>query len=161
MTPSQPGPVSLTRFHTAQTGSYDQALAEIRRGLKTNHWIWYVFPQIEGLGHSATARTYALRDLAEAQAYLRDNLLRQHYLTIARAVRHQLDAGVAVAELMGSQIDALKLVSSLTLFQAAARSLTREGPEFAALAEECDVLLADIAAQGYPPCRQTAARLCL
>ena len=60
---------TLERFHKAQASTsagYDTALAEIRRGRKTSHWIWYIFPQIEGLGRSSTARAYALRDLAEA-----------------------------------------------------------------------------------------------
>lgn len=157
ITPGQPVPVSLARFHAAQTGSYDQALAEIRRGRKTSHWIWYVFPQIDGLGRSATARAYALRDLAETQAYLRDELLRQRYLEITRAVREQLDSGVAVDDLLA--IDSLKLASSLTLFQAAARSLTSEGPVFAALAREGNALLALTATQGYPPCTRTLALL--
>ena len=70
--------MSLARFHNAQAGpfGYDMALAEIRRGRKTNHWIWYIFPQLAGLGRSAAARAYALHDLAEASAYLCDPLLR-------------------------------------------------------------------------------------
>ena len=71
--------MSLERFHQAQArkwGGYASALAEIRKGRKSGHWIWYVFPQLDGLGHSSTARSYALRDLDEACAYLRDPLLR-------------------------------------------------------------------------------------
>ena len=100
-----------------------------------------------------------MRDLGEAQAYRRDELLRQRYLAITRAVREQLDSGVAVEDLLASPIDALKLASSLTLFRAAAASLTNEGPEFSALGRECDDVLARTAAQGYAPCAQTVARL--
>jgi uncharacterized protein (DUF1810 family) len=154
--------MSLDRFHSAQAGpdaGYDTALAEIRAGRKTGHWIWYVFPQLQGLGHSATARAYALRDLAEACAYLRDPVLRGRYEEIAGAVRAQLIRGLALTQLMGSQIDALKLVSSLTLFRVAARSLTSADPASARLAEEWDALLGLLAAQGFPPCALTLARL--
>ena len=71
--------MSLQRFHEAQTDprvGYDRALAEIRCGRKTSHWIWYIFPQLAGLGRSAMAEKYAIRDLAEACDYLRDPILR-------------------------------------------------------------------------------------
>ena len=101
----------LQRFHEAQAdphAGYATALAEIRRGRKTSHWIWYIFPQLAGLGRSATAEKYAIRDLAEACDYLRDPLLRAHYEEITAAVSNQLALGLALAELMGSRIDALK-----------------------------------------------------
>src|SRR6476620_4444120 len=129
--------MSLERFHSAQaspTAGYHTALAEIRRGRKTSHWIWYIFPQIEGLGRSSTARAYAIRNLAEACAYLRDPILRARYDEIVAAVSEQLARGVRMEDLMGSQIDALKLVSSLTLFRAAAEQLGREDPVYASLA---------------------------
>jgi uncharacterized protein (DUF1810 family) len=154
--------MSLERFHEAQASrfaGYDTALAEIRSGRKTSHWIWYIFPQIEGLGHSSTARTYALRDLAETCAYLRDPLLRTRYEEIAGSVSEQLTHGVALEDLMGGGIDALKLASSLTIFRAAAQSLASEDPTFDALAQRCDFVLQQIAAQGYPRCAQTLARL--
>ena len=113
--------MSLERFHEAQASAwagYDTALAEIRAGGKRSHWIWYIFPQIEGLGRSSTARAYAIEDLAEACAYLRDPILRARYEEIVAAVSEQLVRGIKVEDLMGSQIDALKLVSSLTLFGA-------------------------------------------
>src|SRR2546423_14224091 len=125
--------MSLERFHEAQANSwagYDRALAEIRAGGKRSHWIWYIVPQIEGLGRSSTARAYALRDLAEACAYLRDPLLRMRYEEIAGAVSEQLDRRVSLENLMASRTDALKLVSSLTLFRAAAKSLSSEDPAF-------------------------------
>jgi uncharacterized protein (DUF1810 family) len=154
--------VPLSRFHKAQASSsagYDTALAEIRRGRKTSHWIWYIFPQIEGLGRSATARAYAIRDLAEACEYLRDPLLRARYEEIAGAVSDQLARDRLLEELMGRRTDALKLVSSLTLFRAAAQRLAVEDPTFDSLAQICDSLLAQTAVQGFPPCAQTLAQL--
>src|SRR6266513_6158530 len=105
----------LERFHEAQAGrwaGYDPALTEIRAGGKRSHWIWYIFPQIEGLGRSSMARDYAIRDLDEACAYLRDPILRARYEEIVAAVSEQLVRGIRLEDLMGSRIDALKLVSS-------------------------------------------------
>lgn len=147
--------MSLERFHEAQSSQsagYDTALAEIRRGRKTSHWIWYIFPQLGGLGSSSTARAYALHDLAEACAYLRDPLLRARYEESAGAVRDQLALGVRLEALMGSRTDALKLASSVTLFRAAAVSLTSENGTFDSLAQRCDFILEQSATQGYPPC---------
>jgi uncharacterized protein (DUF1810 family) len=154
--------MSLDRFHKAQASAsngYDTALAEIRRGRKTSHWIWYIFPQIEGLGRSSTARAYAIRDLAEACEYLRDPLLRARYEEIAGGVSEQLASGRALEDLMGGSIDALKLVSSLTLFRAAAQRLVADDPTFNFLAQRCDSILGQTNAQGYPPCAQTRSRL--
>jgi uncharacterized protein (DUF1810 family) len=97
--------MSLERFHEAQarrSGGYDTALTEIRAGGKRSHWIWYIFPQIEGLGHSSTARAYAIRDLAEACAYLRDPVLRTRYEEIVPAVSEQLSRGIHFEDLMGA-----------------------------------------------------------
>jgi uncharacterized protein (DUF1810 family) len=152
----------LERFHKAQASSsagYDTALAEIRRGRKSSHWIWYIFPQIEGLGRSSTARAYAIRDLAEAGEYLRDPLLRARYEEIAGAVDDQLACGRALEELMGGRTDALKLASSLTLFRAAAQRLAGEEPTFNSLEQRCDSILERTNAQGYPACAQTLARV--
>src|SRR5437899_12908821 len=107
--------MSLERIHQAQVSrraGYDTALAEIRAGGKCSHWIWYIFPQIEGLGHSSTARAYAMRDLGEACAYLRDPILRARYEEIAAAVREQLVRGIRVEARMGGKTEAPKLVSS-------------------------------------------------
>lgn len=150
--------MSLDRFHSAQasrSAGHKTALAEIRQGRKTSHWIWYIFPQLAGLGRSSTARVHGLRDLAEACAYLRDPLLRTRYEEITGAVYQQLTRGVQVEELMGSSIDALKLASSPTLFRAADHSLTSEGVALQALAQRCDSLLGLTRAQGYSPCTQT------
>ena len=154
--------MSLERFHEAQASrcaGYDTALAEIRASGKRSHWIWYIFPQIEGLGRSSTARAYALRNLGEACAYLFDPVLRARYEEIVAAVGEQLVRGIRIEDLMGSQIDALKLVSSLTLFRAAAEQLGRENPTFALLAQRLAALLGQTSEQGYPACDFTLARI--
>jgi len=154
--------MSLERFQEAQAthaAGYDTALAEIRAGGKRSHWIWYIFPQIEGLGRSSTARAYALQDLGEACAYLHDPILRARYEEIVAAASEQLARGINVKDLMGSQTDALKLVSSLTLFHAAAKQLAREDPVYASLAEHLAALLGQIGEQGYAACDFTLARI--
>ena len=152
--------MSLERYHQAQadqTAGYATALAEIRKGRKSGHWIWYVFPQLDGLGRSSTARSYALRDLDDACAYLRDPLLGPRYEEITAAVAEQLADGVSIENLMGGSTDALKLVSSLTLFRAAATHLARgePGSDFTPLAQLCDSILRRTATQGYAPCQFT------
>ena len=154
--------MSLERFHEAQASGwagYDTALAEIRTGGKRSHWIWYIFPQIKGLGHSSTAQAYALRDLGEACAYLCDPILRARYEEIVATVNEQLNRGVGMEDLMGRRIDALKLVSSLTLFRAAAEQLAREDPVYASPAERLAGLLEQTSEQGYPPCDFTLGRI--
>ena len=116
----------LARFVDAQRDSYPTALAELRAGAKRSHWMWFVFPQIAGLGQSAMARRYAIADRAEAQAYL------AHPLLGAR-LRESVDAllthrGGDIAAMLGA-IDAMKLRSSMTLFEAAADGAE---PRFAA-----------------------------
>jgi len=106
----------LDRFVRAQADSYDTALAELVAGAKRSHWMWYIFPQIAGLGHSATAIRYAITDLDEARAYLAHPLLGPRYLACADALLHH--AGRDTAAIMGA-VDAIKLRSSLTLFDAA------------------------------------------
>lgn len=109
----------LDRFVTAQDcgGSYAAALRELAAGRKTSHWMWYVFPQITGLGFSAMAQRYAIADLAEARAYLAHPVLGPRLIEAAEAA---LGSGARdAASLMGG-IDAVKLRSSMTLFEAAA-----------------------------------------
>src|SRR4029077_2021161 len=127
-------------------------------GGKRSHWIWYIFPQIEGLGHSSNARAYALRDLGEACAYLRDPILRARYEEIVAAVSEKPGRGMRVENLMGSQIDALKLVSSLTLFRAAAERLAREDPVYSSMAERLAALLEQTSEQAYPTRDPTLSR---
>ena len=154
--------MSLERFHEAQakrSGGYDTALAEIRAGGKCSHWIWYIFPQIEGLGRSSTARAYAIQDLGEACDYLRDPILRARYEEMVTAIGEQLVRGIRLEDLMGSRTDALKLVSSITLFRAAAEQLAREDPTFASLAKRLGALLGQTSEQGYPACDFTLSRI--
>ena len=106
----------LSRFHKAQQGSYETALAEIRSGRKRSHWIWYIFPQIQGLGFSSTAQYYAIENLEEAKAYLADPVLRERLLEISNALL-ALDS-CDPSEVMGYPDD-LKLRSSVTLFSLA------------------------------------------
>ena len=154
--------MSLERLHEAQASGwvgYDTAVAEIRAGGKRCHWIWYIFPQIEGLGRSSTAQAYALRDLGKACAYLRDPMLRARYEEIVAAVSEQLKRGIRMEDVMGSQTDSLKLVSSLTLFHGATEQLAREDPVYASLAQRLAALLEQTAEQGYPACDFTLARI--
>lgn len=106
-------PFGLDRFVEAQRASYAQALAEIRHGEKRTHWMWFIFPQIAGLGHSVMAQRYAICSLAEAKAYLRHPTLGPRYEECVTALQ-QL-AGTNAERVVGS-IDAVKLRSSLTLF---------------------------------------------
>ena len=132
------------RFHDAQAGGcagYASALAEIRAGRKSGHWIWYIFPQLDGLGHSTTARIYAIRDVNEACGYLLDPVLRARYEEITAAVAEQLARGVSIGNLIGGSTDALKLVSSLTLFRLAASRIVKGECEsvFALLEQLCEI----------------------
>ncbi|MET3665392.1 DUF1810 domain-containing protein [Caulobacter sp. 1776] len=106
----------LARFIDAQTATYDAALAELRRGEKTGHWMWFIFPQIAGLGHSPTARLYAIADLAEARAYLGHPVLGPR---LVEAVETLLALPGRDAHAVFGSPDDLKLRSSLTLFREA------------------------------------------
>jgi len=108
-------PYDLHRFVTAQDtgGTYDGAVAELKRGRKTSHWMWFVFPQIAGLGQSSASRLYAISSLAEARAYLAHPVLGPRLLHCAALV---CDARGRTAEQIFGGIDALKLRSSMTLF---------------------------------------------
>ena len=108
----------LERFEHAQNrgGTYDAALSELRRGRKTSHWMWFVFPQIAGLGRSEIARTYALSSLDEARAYLEHPVLGPRLIDCTQAL---LDLSGLSAEAIMGNIDAIKLRSSMTLFHRA------------------------------------------
>ena len=109
----------LERFVAAQDegGTYERAIAELRRGRKSSHWMWFVFPQIVGLGQSATSQRYAIRSLDEARAYLDHPVLGPRLRECARAVL--ATTGRSAVEIFGG-IDAVKLRSSMTLFIEAA-----------------------------------------
>jgi uncharacterized protein (DUF1810 family) len=112
-------PYDLQRFVAAQDarGTYDRAAAELRGGRKTSHWMWFVFPQIAGLGYSPTAQTYAITALAEARAYLAHPLLGTRLIECASILTRVPDR---TAEQIFGVIDAMKLRSSITLFLHAA-----------------------------------------
>ena len=102
----------LERFVAAQHETYDQALTELRAGRKRTHWMWWIFPQIAGLGQSATARAYAIASAAEARAYLAHPVLGARLRETTAAV---IAASGSAQTIMGG-IDAIKLRSSMTLF---------------------------------------------
>lgn len=106
----------LERFVAAQADSWDDAVAELRAGAKRSHWMWWIFPQIAGLGRSDTARCYAIASADEARAYLAHPLLGPRLVEAAETVARARGSAEAV---MGS-IDAVKLRSSMTLFAAVA-----------------------------------------
>jgi uncharacterized protein (DUF1810 family) len=105
----------LGRFRSAQQqdGIYGRALAELRAGAKRSHWMWFVFPQLAGLGHSEMSRAYAISSLEEARSYLADPVLGGRLRESAAALLEHEGAG---AEQILGAIDALKLRSSMTLF---------------------------------------------
>jgi uncharacterized protein (DUF1810 family) len=146
----------LERFRRAHARDYDEALEELQAGRKRTHWIWYVFPQLAGLGRSAVAQTYGLQGIDEAAAYLRDSELRSRLLAAATAVRVHLDRErpSALQTIMGSEIDALKLVSSMTLFREVAR---RGGDE--AMASVADAILQAAQQQGFAECEFTLRQM--
>ena len=110
-------PFDLRRFVDAQAHTYDQALAELRAGEKRTHWMWFVFPQIAGLGHSGMAQRFAISGLEEARAYLAHPTLGRRLVESARALT---DLDTADANRVLGPVDAQKLRSSMTLFAAAA-----------------------------------------
>jgi uncharacterized protein (DUF1810 family) len=108
---------SLQRFLEAQRDAYAIALAELRRGRKTSHWMWFIFPQLAGLGRSHTAQHYALASLDEAVAYLKHTTLGARLRECVQALQ-ALPLGNSAAGVFG-EVDAVKLRSSLTLFESA------------------------------------------
>ncbi|SDK68454.1 DUF1810 domain-containing protein [Arthrobacter sp. ok362] len=112
-------PYDLERFVIAQDagGTYGHALAELRSGMKRSHWMWFVFPQLAGLGHSETARRYAISSMDEARAFIRHDVLGPRLREVAAAVASL--EGRSAVQIFGS-IDARKLHSSMTLFRLAA-----------------------------------------
>jgi uncharacterized protein (DUF1810 family) len=158
-------PYDLDRFKEIHTGGFATAVAELRAGRKQSHWIWYVFPQLRGLGSSPPAVRYGLDGVGEACAFLGDPLLRERYHEALSTVHAQLVGHKArVERLMGSHIDALKLVSSVTLFEHAARTLEAAGDdrlrdELARLTTLASEVLAAAQAQGYQRCSFTMQQI--
>ena len=113
--------MDIERFVEAQDSEYcgyAQALQEMLAGAKHGHWIWYIFPQLRGLGHSGNANFYGIEDLREAKEYLKHPVLGTRLREITQVVLDHADDRLAI-ELMGSDIDELKLKSSMTLFDKA------------------------------------------
>ncbi|HEY1775297.1 MAG TPA: DUF1810 domain-containing protein [Solirubrobacteraceae bacterium] len=112
-------PYDLERFVRAQDahGTYERALAELRAGRKSGHWMWFVFPQISGLGQSETSRRYAIASLEEAAAYLGHRVLGPRLIECSRAL--EASRALSATEILGA-IDAMKLHSCMTLFTRAA-----------------------------------------
>lgn len=109
----------ISRFIKAQEGypSYEQALREIQNGQKRSHWIWYIFPQVRGLGFSSYATYYGIESLDEAREYLSDAVLGARFREITAAVISHREDNIVI--IMGSGIDAMKFHSSMTLFDLA------------------------------------------
>jgi uncharacterized protein (DUF1810 family) len=156
------------RFITAQdaaTAGYDVALAELRSGRKHGHWIWYIFPQLVGLGTSSMSHEYGLAGPEEAEDYLRHPILLPRLAEVTHVVanhlRHRPSQRLAV--LMGAPVDAHKLVSSMTLFRAIARRLNAAELEpsesLAAFQDDASLILNAAAAQGMPECAFTLRAL--
>jgi len=153
----------LDRFHEAQEGrsfrlpNFNKAYKEIQDGRKTGHWIWYVFPQLKELGMSSTAKKYGLVDFQETCDYLQDPILFVNYNKIVQEVLFQLQY-TSVKCLMGSSIDAKKLMSSLTLFREAADYLANEKQSsyaYRTLQKNCNLILARASEEQLLPCQDT------
>jgi uncharacterized protein (DUF1810 family) len=141
----------LDRFVQAQDRDFEQARRELEEGRKRSHWIWYVFPQLAGLGSSPMAEAYGLQGIDEATAYLRHPVLRERLLSMMKIVQGH---SVSLRTLMGSHIDALKLVSSMTLFREVGR---RAGDE--EVATSAAAILQTAAQQGFAECDFTMRAL--
>lgn len=102
----------LGRFIKAQESNYEVALAEIKRGMKTSHWIWYIFPQLEGLGFSKRSQFFGVKDVDEARAFLGDPILGPRYVECVNALLS--NSNTPIEDIVGP-LDAKKLQSSLTL----------------------------------------------
>ena len=133
----------LQRFIEAQNDSYDQALKEIRNGRKLTHWIWYIFPQMKGLGFSYNSEYYGITSLQEAKDYLENELLRKRLFKITESLL--MHKGKDIESIMGD-IDAMKLKSSMTLFDA-----VQPGSIFGEVLDEF---------YGGERCRRTLEKIC-
>ena len=112
-------PYDLNRFLSAQEGIYERALAELKGGQKRTHWMWFIFPQIDGLGYSPTAKRYSIKSMVEARQYLSHPVLGKRLLECAETVVAL--KGGSVSEIFGYPDD-LKFKSSMTLFEKIAGS---------------------------------------
>ncbi len=152
--------MSLERFLIAQADpatGFNVAIAELRNGQKMSHWIWYIFPQLRGLGRSSMAEFYGIENLEEARAYLREPTLREHLLSAMQVVAGHLAQGVRLDTLMGGSVDSLKLVSCVTLFRKVADHSEEfpEIPEIPSIQKLTADILSVAEAQDYSECQQT------
>jgi uncharacterized protein (DUF1810 family) len=120
-------PFNLERFMNAQAAVFPRVLEELQAGEKRSHWIWFIFPQMKGLGHSSQSEYYGIGSLAEAEAYLRHPVLGQRLRQCTRLVT--LVEGRAISRILGYPDD-LKFRSSMTLFARAAEVAGLDGKEF-------------------------------
>lgn len=110
----KPDPFNLNRFLGAQESFYADALKEIKRGYKESHWIWFIFPQMRGLGRSPMAENYGIKSIEEARAYLEEPILKKRLIEISSALLKHKGKSTAY-EILGT-LDAIKVRSSMTLF---------------------------------------------
>ena len=130
----------LARFVLAHEEKFDSALLEIETGQKTSHWMWYIFPQMIGLGISEMSIKYAIKDENEAIGYLQNSLLFDHLAAVTKAIhRHVVVMNEQVLYILGSDIDVIKLKSSLRLFSPLAKQL--EDQKFSEFIQHADEVL--------------------
>ena len=148
------GTSTISRVLEAQNAghpsAYDRALAELRAGRKRSHWIWFVLPQLQGLGRSAMAEHYGINGLQEAKAYLAEPTLLSRLEEVIAVIAEQLQKpDQSLERLMGGELDATKTISSLTLFAAAglnsAEALLKQ------LGRRCSKTQALLTAPAAPP----------
>ena len=111
---NSPDPFHLNRFLGAQESYYTDALEEIKQGYKQSHWIWFIFPQMRGLGRSPMAENYGITSIEEARAYMENPTLKNHLIEISTALLQHKGKSTAY-EILG-KLDAMKVCSSMTLF---------------------------------------------
>jgi uncharacterized protein (DUF1810 family) len=156
---------NLQRFIDAQKNNYAQAKSEIKAGRKVGHWIWYIVPQMKALGFSDNAKFYGIEDFDEACEYLRNPILFERYYEMVHIINQQLSKKppLHLIQLMGAKVDAVKLVSSLTLFRGAAAYLELHQGEsnhnFKDLKNVCDKIYTTIAKQHFSSCQSTLIHL--
>jgi len=152
---------ALERFIRAQDSPQSgiaSALDELRGDGKRGHWIWYVFPQLRGLGKYWNSEFYGVDGVKEAVPYLAHPVLRDRLRQVTGIVAKRLGDGVSLRQLLGGDTDARKLVSSLTLFRGVAESTIlpdRDAVELRELSRLSTEVLGRANEQGYPPCRFT------
>lgn len=156
--------MDLQRFKVAQADSlngFEVAIAELRKGQKRSHWIWYIFPQLRILGRSSAAQFYGIENALEALAYIQDGELSVSLKAALQTVLEQLEKGTRIEDLMGGYTDSLKLVSCCTLFKYAlegdlAVMESETGAQIHSLAE---AILEHAEKQGFPECSVSRAAL--